>query len=499
MNARHAGPPVSDALGRVDDVPSPDGQPQATPAHDDDVAPGDGRNETPNERSDRNWSDILQELRVALTGTQLIGGFLLAVAFQPRFEELDRYQLVLYLVLVALAGLATIVGLAPVTLHRTLFRHQVKERIVRTGNGCSRPPRRRRPARARGHEPDLRLRRLARPRASSPSSSAPSCSCCSGSCCRACRRPRTATTPRWCGRRRRPRPRTRARVSARRHRLAPCASPPGTSTRSAPASAASSTGWCAKTSTCSRCRRSSASPSSSRSSSSRRRATSSPSTASTSGTASPSRAARRSSRGRDELPGHAGLPQGPSRAPTSRRRRARSARPSTACGCGASTCPTAARSATRTTPTSSTGSRRSPSTRAPRHPRRPRGAVRAHGRLQHRPVRRRQRRPDRRRGPHDARLARRSARRSSRLEKAGVTRRRAPARARGLHLLGLQAAAVPPQRGHAHRLHPRLDGVRRRGDGCLDPPQRAQGRRRRATTCPCSSTSRSAGRRRRCR
>lgn len=94
----------------------------------------DGRNETPNERSDRNWNDILQELRVALTGTQLIGGFLLAVAFQPRFEELDDYQLALYLVLVALAGLATVIGLAPVTLHRTLFRRQAKERVVRTGN-----------------------------------------------------------------------------------------------------------------------------------------------------------------------------------------------------------------------------------------------------------------------------------------------------------------------------------------------------------------------------
>ena len=93
-----------------------------------------GRNETPNERSDRNWNDILQELRVALTGTQLIGGFLLAVAFQPRFGELDDYQLALYLVLVALAGLATVIGLAPVTLHRTLFRRQAKERVVRTGN-----------------------------------------------------------------------------------------------------------------------------------------------------------------------------------------------------------------------------------------------------------------------------------------------------------------------------------------------------------------------------
>jgi hypothetical protein len=96
--------------------------------------PANGRNETPNERSDRNWADILQELRVALTGTQLIGGFLLAVAFQPRFEDLDDYQLVFYLILVALAGLATVIGLAPVTLHRTLFRRQVKERVVRTGN-----------------------------------------------------------------------------------------------------------------------------------------------------------------------------------------------------------------------------------------------------------------------------------------------------------------------------------------------------------------------------
>lgn len=99
-----------------------------------DAVHDDGRDETPNERSDRNWNDILQELRVALTGTQLIGGFLLAVAFQPRFEELDPYQLALYLVLVALAGLATVIGLAPVTLHRTLFRRQAKERVVRTGD-----------------------------------------------------------------------------------------------------------------------------------------------------------------------------------------------------------------------------------------------------------------------------------------------------------------------------------------------------------------------------
>ncbi len=106
---------------------------ESPPSRRDDI-PADGRDETPNERSDRNWNDILQELRVALTGTQLISGFLLAVAFQPRFEDLDDYQLVLYLILVGLAGLATVIGLAPVTLHRTLFRRQVKERVVRTGN-----------------------------------------------------------------------------------------------------------------------------------------------------------------------------------------------------------------------------------------------------------------------------------------------------------------------------------------------------------------------------
>ena len=177
MNARHAGPPPSPDAESPADGPEPsdadaapvrepgdadpapvrepgDADPapvradpvpvraDPTPVRSDpvpvrdhgDADPSDGRDETPNERSDRNWSDILQELRVALTGTQLIGGFLLAVAFQPRFVELDGYQLTLYLVLVSLAGLATVIGLAPVTLHRTLFRHQVKERVVRTGN-----------------------------------------------------------------------------------------------------------------------------------------------------------------------------------------------------------------------------------------------------------------------------------------------------------------------------------------------------------------------------
>lgn len=92
-----------------------------------------GRSESPAERADRNWNEILQELRVTQTGTQIITGFLLAVAFQPRFTELDSYQITLYLVLVALAGIATILGLAPVSLHRAYFGRGQKARIVRVG------------------------------------------------------------------------------------------------------------------------------------------------------------------------------------------------------------------------------------------------------------------------------------------------------------------------------------------------------------------------------
>lgn len=94
----------------------------------------DGRDETPNERADRNWNEILQELRVAQTGAQILSGFLLAVAFQPRFTELDQYQLVLYLILVVLAGVAAVLGLAPVTLHRTYFGQRQKVKIVKIGS-----------------------------------------------------------------------------------------------------------------------------------------------------------------------------------------------------------------------------------------------------------------------------------------------------------------------------------------------------------------------------
>lgn len=91
----------------------------------------DGRDETRDERADRNWDELMQELRVMQTGTQVLSGFLLAVAFAPRFTELDDLQRTLYIVLVGLATLATVLALAPVGMHRSLFGRHRKPDLVR--------------------------------------------------------------------------------------------------------------------------------------------------------------------------------------------------------------------------------------------------------------------------------------------------------------------------------------------------------------------------------
>ncbi len=93
---------------------------------------GAGRDETPQERADRKWGDLLQELRVMQTGVQLLAGFLLTLPFQQKFGDLDEFQRDFYLVLVVLAGVTTALVLAPVAAHRTLSGRQVKERLVST-------------------------------------------------------------------------------------------------------------------------------------------------------------------------------------------------------------------------------------------------------------------------------------------------------------------------------------------------------------------------------
>jgi len=95
-----------------------------------DADPDDGRDETLDERLDRNWVELLQELRVTQTGTQILTGFLLAVAFQQKFGELDLAQRRFYLCLIVTAVLTTALALAPVNLHRALFRRHEKLALV---------------------------------------------------------------------------------------------------------------------------------------------------------------------------------------------------------------------------------------------------------------------------------------------------------------------------------------------------------------------------------
>ena len=100
--------------------------------------PEGDRHETPSERMDRNWSELLQELRVTQTGTQILTGFLLTVPFQQRFGELDTFQRDVYLVLVVLSMLATALIVAPVALHRSLFRKHLKDILVRHADRLAR-------------------------------------------------------------------------------------------------------------------------------------------------------------------------------------------------------------------------------------------------------------------------------------------------------------------------------------------------------------------------
>lgn len=90
----------------------------------------DGRRETEDQRSDRKWGDLLQEMRVMQTGTQLIAGFLLTLPFQGRFEELDGYQRGLYLAVVLVALVTTALVISPIAVHRRLSGHHVKHRLV---------------------------------------------------------------------------------------------------------------------------------------------------------------------------------------------------------------------------------------------------------------------------------------------------------------------------------------------------------------------------------
>lgn len=95
------------------------------------------RNETDTERLDRNWSNLLQELRVVQTGVQLLTGFLLTLPFQPRFDMLDHSMQIVYLITVSAAVLSTALLIAPVAMHRVLFRRHRLASLVNAAHRCA--------------------------------------------------------------------------------------------------------------------------------------------------------------------------------------------------------------------------------------------------------------------------------------------------------------------------------------------------------------------------
>jgi hypothetical protein len=97
-------------------------------------ATGSGRDETAIERADRNLSELLQELRVALPGVQVLFAFLLTVPFTQRFRELTDFQENLYFAILLCIAAATAFLVAPTVAHRILFRRQQKEYLVTVAN-----------------------------------------------------------------------------------------------------------------------------------------------------------------------------------------------------------------------------------------------------------------------------------------------------------------------------------------------------------------------------
>ncbi|MGQ7295954.1 DUF6328 family protein [Quadrisphaera sp. KR29] len=105
--------------------------------HDDDEAWRDERGESQLAQLDRHWAELLQELRVVQTGVQVLTGFLLTLPFQPRFAQAPTWQVVVYLVAVGLAVLATALFAAPVSVHRAVFRRRARAELVLVGHRCA--------------------------------------------------------------------------------------------------------------------------------------------------------------------------------------------------------------------------------------------------------------------------------------------------------------------------------------------------------------------------
>ena len=93
-----------------------------------------GRDESPEERADRNLTELLGELRVALPGVQVLFAFLLIVPFNDRFGDATAFQRDLYLGTLICTAFASALLIAPSMNHRLEFQHGDKEHLVAVSN-----------------------------------------------------------------------------------------------------------------------------------------------------------------------------------------------------------------------------------------------------------------------------------------------------------------------------------------------------------------------------
>jgi O-antigen/teichoic acid export membrane protein len=93
-----------------------------------------GREESESERLDRNLSELLQELRVALPGVQVLFAFLLAVPFQQNFTKITPFQERVYFATLLLTAAAAVLLISPSAYHRMTFRQQQKDHLISLSN-----------------------------------------------------------------------------------------------------------------------------------------------------------------------------------------------------------------------------------------------------------------------------------------------------------------------------------------------------------------------------
>ena len=100
--------------------------------------PGPPTGGIPEQTINRNWTELIQELRSTQTGVQVLIGFLLAVPFTEQFDRLDHVERTAYLMVLTCTVSATMAVLAPIAYHRILFRRDRRPWLVESANRIAR-------------------------------------------------------------------------------------------------------------------------------------------------------------------------------------------------------------------------------------------------------------------------------------------------------------------------------------------------------------------------